>query len=446
LENDMTLTEELIELIESKPITDADLEAAAWLMLDGLANTVGGTNSPQGRILTEWFRAEPADLNRTTLWLGGLMHILEVDDLHRQSVVHPGCVVIPAAVATGLREGASGRQLLEAVLKGFEACTRLGNSVGPTHYRIWHNTATCGPFGGAYAAGSLLKLNAGQLRDALGNAGTQSSGLWEFLDTGAMSKHLHAGRGGQAGALAAELAKLGFTGPPAILEGERGFYAACCPDADPRQLLAEAEGPWQLHHTSIKPWPCCRHTHPAIDAALELSGRVEPEAIRAIEVGATQAALNVCDRPTPESLYDAKFSLQHCAAIALLDGKVEFDAFDPPAIAHTQELRAKVRVQLSEVHEARYPEAWGGEVAVQLTDGTNMVAQREHAKGDPDAPVSPQELREKAAMLLRHGGVAEPEPWVERLLRLSEVHSLRDSGLSELLGLSTSKATLSAAA
>ena len=128
----MTLTEKLIELINVKPITEDDLAATAWFVLDGLANTVAGTNSPQGRILTEWFRAEAADVNRTTLWLGGLMHILEVDDLHRQSVVHPGGVVIPATVAVGLREGASGRQMLEAVLKGFEACTRVGNSVGPT--------------------------------------------------------------------------------------------------------------------------------------------------------------------------------------------------------------------------------------------------------------------------------------------------------------------------
>lgn len=442
----MTLTEKLIELIDAKPITENDLAAAAWFVLDGLANTVAGTNSPQGRILTEWFRAEAADSPRTTLWLGGLMHILEVDDLHRQSVVHPGCVVIPAAVAVGLREGASGRQMLEAVLKGFEACTRVGNSVGPAHYRLWHNTATCGPFGGAYAAGSLLELNARQLRDALGNAGTQSSGLWEFLDTGAMSKHLHAGRGGQSGVLAADLARLGFSGPPAILEGERGFYAACCPDADPEQLLAEAEGPWQLHRTSIKPWPCCRHTHPAIDAALELSGQVDPQSFAAIEVGATQAALNICDRPTPETLYDAKFSLQHCAAIALLDGKVEFDSFDPPAIKRTQQLWAKVRVRLSEPHDARYPEAWGGVVTVQHKDGTRRTAQREHAKGDPDAPVPPQELHEKTAMLFRHGGVAEPERWIERILNLPHASSIQETGLPELLGLSGSKTEIPVAA
>ena len=183
-------------------------------MLDAMANIAAGRNSEQGRILTRWFLEVPADSSRKVLWLGSLMHILEMDDLHRNSVVHPGCVVIPAVLAVGLREGVSGRKMLEATLKGFEVCTRIGNSVGPAHYKIWHNTSTCGPFGAAYAAGTLLGLNSSELSDALGNAGTQSSGLWEFVESGSMSKHLHAGRAGQSGLIAAELARHGFSGSP----------------------------------------------------------------------------------------------------------------------------------------------------------------------------------------------------------------------------------------
>ena len=135
------------------------------------------------------------------------MHILEVHDLHRQFVVHPGCVVIPTVLSLGLLEGLSGREMLEAVLKGFKACTRLGNSVGPAHYKIWHNTANCGTFGVAYATRTILRLSKPQLRDALGNDGTQSSGLWEFLESRTMSKYLHAGCAGQSGLLAADLAR-----------------------------------------------------------------------------------------------------------------------------------------------------------------------------------------------------------------------------------------------
>lgn len=145
---------------------------------------------------------------------------------------------------------------------------------GRRHYRIWHNTATCGPYGSAMAAASLLGLSEEQTVDALGNAGSQSAGLWEFLDTGAETKHLHAGRGAEVGVVAATQAAHGFTGAPTILEGPRGFFKATCPDPDTSPLVPDDSDPWQLHLTSIKPWPSCRHTHPAIDCALTLYQRV----------------------------------------------------------------------------------------------------------------------------------------------------------------------------
>ena len=432
----MTLTAQLIELIESKAIGKKESEVASWFVLDAIANFVAGRNSEQGRILEGWYLDEPAETSRTAFWIGASMHIQEVDDLHRQSVVHPGCVVIPTVLALGMREDISGLQMLEAVVKGFEACTRIGNSVGPAHYKIWHNTATCGPFGAAYAAGTIFGLEKEQFRDALGNAGTQSSGLWEFSENGAMSKHLHAGRAGQSGLLSAELAKLGFSGSPTILEGKRGFYAACCPDANPDALLVDPEGSWQIHKTSIKPWPCCRHTHPAIDAALEISSKLDGGNIEFIELGVTQATLDVCDKPTPETLYDAKFSLQHCVSVAILDGQVGFDAFESDARQRVAKMAMKISLECNEEIEKAYPNAWGAEAKVKLTNGKEFSVRRKHAKGDPDAPLSPTEFKEKATMLFRFGGVSEPEGWVERILELDRVSSFRDSELIDLLDVS----------
>ena len=432
----MTLTAQLIELIESKAIGKKESEVASWFVLDAIANFVAGRKSEQGRILEGWYLGERAETSRTAFWLGASMHIQEVDDLHRQSVVHPGCVVIPTVLALGMREDISGLQMLEAVVKGFEACTRIGNSVGPAHYKIWHNTATCGPFGAAYAAGTLFGLEKEQFLDALGNAGTQSSGLWEFSENGAMSKHLHAGRAGQSGLLSAELAKLGFSGSPTILEGKRGFYAACCPDANPDALLVDPEGSWQIHKTSIKPWPCCRHTHPAIDAALEISSKLDGGNIESIELGVTQATLDVCDKPTPETLYDAKFSLQHCVSVAILDGQVGFDAFESDARQRVAKMAMKISLERNEEIEKAYPNAWGAEVKVKLTNGKEFSVRRKHAKGDPDAPLSPTEFKEKATMLFRFGGVSEPEGWVERILELDRVSSFRDSELIDLLDVS----------
>jgi 2-methylcitrate dehydratase PrpD len=302
----------------NKPIAPVDFQQAAMFTLDALANALAGRVSEPGALLLRWADATGViDAERRAFLLGALTHILETDDLHRASVVHPGCVVVPAVWAIATRERQRGHAVLRAVLWGFEAATRIGMAVGPTHYRIWHNTATCGPYGSAMAAAALLKLDVPATVHALGNAGTQSSGLWQFLETGAMTKHLHAGRAAAAGVLAADLARFGFTGPPAILEGAKGLFAAACPDADPDAVVRDPDGPWQLLQTSIKPWPSCRHTHPAIDAACELRHAVIGP-IEQIEVETYPAALEVCNRPAPQSDYEAKFSLHHCVAAALM--------------------------------------------------------------------------------------------------------------------------------
>ncbi len=411
-----TLTEGLVGLIRSKPVAQSDLDAMALIVLDGVANMLAGRETEPGRILRHW-GAERRDPGRRALAMGGCMHVLEVDDLHRGSVTHPGCVTIPAALA--LAGEAGGETFLRAVLQGFEAVCRVGMSVGPTHYRVWHNTATCGPFGAAMAAAALLELDDEAAVHALGNAGTQSAGLWEFLNTGAMSKHLHAGRAAEAGVVAAELAAGGFTGPPAILEGPQGFYAGACPDPDPGAVLRHPDSPWQVHATSIKPWPSCRHTHPVIDAALEISARVDADAIAWVEASTYRAAVDVCDRPLPASPYEAKFSLQHCIAAALADGAVGFGSFEAEAQARLSPLRSKVRVGAGEPYLSDYPAAWGGEVTAVLADGSRVGAARRQCKGDPEAALDRDEMADKARELLRFGKVADPEAVVAGVLGMA---------------------------
>jgi 2-methylcitrate dehydratase PrpD len=313
-------------------------------------------------------------------------------------------VVIPAVFALAEQHGSSGTEILQAVLHGYEAMCRVGNAVGPTHYQVWHNTATCGPYGSAMAAASLIKLNDQQTMHALGNAGTQSSGFWEFLETGAMSKHLHAGRAAEAGIVAAQLAALDFTGPPAVLEGERGFFAAACPDANPDAVLADAAAPWELTRTSIKPWPCCRHTHPAIDAALELHGQVAPADIASVQVTTYQAALDVCDRPHPDSEYAAKFSLYHTVAAALQTGRIDFDSFDAAARTAMATLRDKISIAASDPWLSAYPATWGARVSVTMTDGSRCDTERTAALGDPERALDDGQMVEKARMLLNFSG------------------------------------------
>ncbi len=400
-----SLTEQLVKIIRARPITDGDRDCAARFLLDTVANALGARNTAPGRMLRDWFAQQGNDAGRQAFLIGGLSHILEMDDLHRASVTHPGCVVVPAALALAQRKRCSGPALLDAILRGYEAVARIGMAVGPAHYRVWHSTATCGPFGAAMAAADLLGLDDSQTVHALGNAGTQASGLWQFIETGAMSKHLHAGRAAEAGVTAAELAALGFTGPPAILEGAKGLFAGACPDADPAAVTRDPNAPWQLRATSIKPWPCCRHTHPAIDAAIELHGRLGGALPQSVDVATYGAALEVCDRPAPANEYAAKFSLQHCVALALADGRVGFASFDEAARNRLAPLSQRVVLRQSEPFAAAYPEHWGAEVALKLPDGRDLSATRKACKGDPDQPLGDVEMIAKAELLLAHGEI-----------------------------------------
>ena len=423
-----TLTQGLIGLIRERPVDRADLEQTALFTLDAVANAIAGRNSEPGRRLMEWSKGRFGDAGRRAFFMGGLTHILEVDDIHRASVVHTGCVTVPAAFALAAEKTLSGDQLLHAVLYGFEAACRVGMAVGPAHYKVWHNTATCGPYGSAMTAATILGLDDEQTMHALGNAGTQSAGLWEFLATGAMSKHLHAGRAAEAGVVAAELAALGFTGPPAILEGPAGFFAGACPDSDPDAVLRDPNAPWQVHLTSIKPWPSCRHTHPAIDAALALFDQLGLSKLAAIEVATYAAAINVCDRSVANSEYEGKFSIQHCVAAALQRGKVDFSAFGPEARERAADLARMVTVKTGEPYASAYPAAWGASVSLVLEDGTQLIAVRPECKGDPDAALSADAMIDKARDLMRHGGINDSEWVIDGIMEMADGGNPPDLG------------------
>ncbi len=433
-----SLTAQLSAAIMAKPVTEHDLEAAALFTLDAIANIVAGRNSVQGRKLLAWQHSMssgssyPIDKARLAFLYGSLCHILEVDDLHRASVVHPGCIVVPAVFA--MAAGSNGRTALTAVLQGFEACCRVGMSVGCEHYEIWHNTATCGPYGSAMAVASLLELSRNDCVNALGNAGSQSAGLWQFLDTGAETKHLHAGRGAEAGLVAATLAQCGFTGAPEILEGKRGFFRATCPNPDSSKLIPSDSEPWQLHQTSIKPWPSCRHTHPAIECSLALRKQLPSDAtVQSAKIYTYQAALDLCDRPVVDSTYAGKFSLQHCVATALRNGAVGFENFDPEALEAVSGLRTKITVSKDQQFQSAYPVHWGTRVEVILQDGSVIGHTVTDARGDPELPMSRSDLIKKATALLVYGRYHEPDRLVEDVLAMAKTGDVPDlSGILDV--------------
>ena len=229
------------------------LEAAAAFVQDWMGAYVAGWPTAPAGPLTGYAGGR-SDLEGRVFLAAALSHIAETDDLHRSSVTHPGCVVVPVALLLGAELGRSGPEVLRAVLAGYEVMIRIGNALGPSHYRIFHNTATAGGFGAAAAAATLLELDEDGWVHALGNAGTQAGGLWQFLPDGAMSKHLHAGDGGHAG-LPGGVPGLPIGSPAErILEGERGFFRGFCPDPEPLRAGA-CGGVGPPGTLPSKPWP-----------------------------------------------------------------------------------------------------------------------------------------------------------------------------------------------
>jgi 2-methylcitrate dehydratase PrpD len=347
--------------------------------------------------------AEGRDADVATLVNGGLSHIVEMDDLDRGSVVHPGTVVIPAALAAAESVDASGKRFLFAVIAGYEAAIRVGGAVGRSHYRYWQNTATCGTFGAAVAAGIVLGLDAERLTWALGNAGSIAGGLWQFNHDGAMTKHLHAGRASSNGLLAARLARNGFTGATEILEGPQGLFAAMSSDADPARVTAGLDRGlgargcgWKIAGVSIKPHASCRHTHPAVDAARELRNRIGPDlsGARRVRVETYGTALQVTDAPNPTNTYQAKFSLQYCTAQALLHGRVGLHDFAPDRLADpaTRDFMSRIDLSVDPEIDAAYPLTWSARVTAEMADGTTETARVDAPKGDPENAVSWDEV------------------------------------------------------
>src|SRR5512140_2402990 len=200
-------------------------------------------------------------------------HFAEQDDVHNSSVFHPAAVVIPPALAVAQALGASGRDLVTAIVVGYEVGIRVGEFLGRSHYRVFHTTGTAGTVAAAAAVAKLLGLDADRTQHALGSAGTQAAGLWEFLRDAADSKQLHTAKAAADGLMSAYLAREGFTGARRILEGKQGLAAGTSTDADPARITDRLGTRWATTETSYKWHAACRHTHPAADALLELMRR-----------------------------------------------------------------------------------------------------------------------------------------------------------------------------
>jgi 2-methylcitrate dehydratase PrpD len=356
---------------------------------------------------------------------GASSHIVELDDIHKASIIHAATVVIPAALAVGEWKKVSGKELLLSVALGYEVCYRVGEAVSPSHYYYWHNTATCGTFGAAAAAGKLLGLNEEQLVHALGNAGTQAAGLWEFIEDGAMSKQLHPGKAAMNGVLAALLAEKGFTGAERIFEGRRGFFEAMAEEYDAEKMTKDLGETFKIMENSFKIHASCRHTHHAMDLVKLLQNEkgIMPEDVRTIHVKSYQDVINITDNPDPQTVYASKFSLQFCVALAFIKGKTSLPDFTEETL-HNKEIRefmSRIFVTVDPDIHAAYPEKWGAVLEAELVNGETVTLATDYPKGDPENPVSSTELIDKFNVLTAGISQEQRDYLIARVMRLEEL-------------------------
>jgi 2-methylcitrate dehydratase PrpD len=403
--------------LDIEAIPPAVLDRAEDLMIDWLGSALAGKGArPVESIARFAERMGPSDgpsevlIHRrgssplvAAIANAAASHVVEQDDLHNSSVLHPATVVFPPALAVAQSIGAGGSELLAAVVAGYEVGVRVGEFLGRSHYRIFHTTGTAGTLAAAAAVGRLLRLDAGQMAHAFGSAGTQAAGLWEFLREAADSKQLHTAHAASAGLTAAYLAADGFTGARRIFEGAQGMGAAFSRDADPARLVDRLGERWALAETSFKFHASCRHTHPAADAllhAMRTNGLVAAD-IESVTAHVHQGAIDVLGPVVdPQTVHQSKFSMGTVLGLVATRGSAGLADFD----AHWRDadvaaFRDRVAMALDADVDAAYPARWIGKVALRTRDGRTFTSRVDEPKGDPGNPLDRAEIERKAERL-----------------------------------------------
>lgn len=345
-------------------------------------------------------RCEKGTVLSAALYNGLIAHAEELDDSHRYvSGLHPGAVVIPAALAVAEERGLSGKDFLKAVICGYEAASRICRCIEQGHRsRGFHSTGTVGPFGACAAAGAALNLDEEQMVQALGIAGSMGAGLFAFLDDGATVKHLHTGRASLDGLLAALMSQAGMTGPRAVLEAREGFFRAYADSYDETPLLQPFNGAYEISNAYHKLHSACGHAFPAIDAALLLRKEIPDPIgeIASIEVRTYRAA-SVLENRRPISHQQARFSIPFLTALILTQGRagrkelLKVDLADPDLL----DIADKVTVLEDPEIQASFPRLRAAIVRLKTKDGREMTCRIDSPRGMPDNPVSFREIEDK---------------------------------------------------
>ncbi|MDA1127638.1 MAG: MmgE/PrpD family protein [Chloroflexi bacterium] len=396
---------------------------AKYLCLDFAGVTLNGSTTDTAKTMVQAFesvgRSGPSAIVGTStralpeyaaMANGTAFHSIEMDDVNNEAVHHPGVTAFPTALAMADVTDVSGKQFIAAVVAGYDVICRLGrSSKGAEHYsRGFHPTGTCGAFGAAAVAARLLELKGDSFVHALGIAGSQTSGSMEYLAQGAWTKRFHPGWASHSCIWAALLARSGFTGPTTILEGRDGFLQAYSGDPDPSLVLKDLGEEYLITRTSIKPHTCCRFKQGPIDCLLDLKRTygINPMDVSEVRVGVLSAGMKLVSEPieakrNPKSVVDMQFSMPFGAAVALTHGSAYLSEYqlgmpDDPQVKHVMQRVQCITDPKLDGLAPRQMAAWA---EVDTNDGRTLRSELGYPKGDPENPVTWDEMKEKFHLL-----------------------------------------------
>lgn len=433
------------------------VDMAKLFMVDVLGCMIGAGREPQAKALIDVLQEEGGAPHSSVVgggfktsvmnaaFINGVKgHIFDFDDDHREGTMHPSVAVFPAVFALAEKQRASGAEFLRAFIVGLEVMIRMGESfLGKSYYQGFHPTGVCGVFGAAAGCAALLGLDRRQTAYALGLAGSFASGTLEWRTEGAWQKPLQPGHASMMGYVAASLAKRNFVGARTIFEGPDGVIRAYSyKDEYDYGRLTEGLGKvWEMADNSIKVHACCRFAAPIADCALDLvrqgleAGDVDKIVTKVGDFTIRSLCILSDRKYRPQTHVDAQFSLPYTVAVAIARKRTGVDEFkgetlkDPEVLA----LADKVTWELDPAAEALWPKAYPATLVVTLKDGRVLQAHADFPKGDPENPVSMDEVIDKFNILterfLSRDKAAELVEAVRRVERLPDVSAVADRAL-----------------
>ncbi|MGE3865189.1 MAG: MmgE/PrpD family protein [Burkholderiaceae bacterium] len=399
----------------------AEVVSAAKLhLLDTVGTALAGHDMPYAQAMLDVVQTQGTSVEATLLatqsarasaaWAGAynaaLSHAHDFDDTHSVTLMHISSVVAPAAIAVAESRRASGAQTLTAIAAGYETGLRIGMAVpARLNVRGFHATSVIGVFAAAITASRLIGLDASRTMHAIGIAGSQASGLIEFLaPDGAWTKRLQPGWAVHGGIIAAQLAERGFTGPQTILEGRFGALRSFG-GVEPPSAAEFAGGlgeRWETLNIAFKPYPCCHIGHAYVDCALALRSEhaIEFGDIESIELRVASGMVPILCEPRaqkarPQTAYSSQFSLPYMVAAAMRFGRLGVDEFAERNIRDEALLALVARIGYVVDDGLPYPEQFPGCLKIRLRDGRVLERHRDASRGSPGSPMTEAELRDK---------------------------------------------------